>query len=192
YSRMVSTEKYYQVCSDLITEVCILFGKPRFFHLGMDEESADNQNYYKYIVVRQDDLWWKDFYFLVNEVEKQNCRAWIWPDYMLWHHPDQFFAKMPKSVVQSNWYYGETVDEKQKAVKAYLDLEAHGYDQVPTGSFHSDNENNIFNTIQFCEKNLNPTRLLGFLQTIWKPTIEENRNRILKGIELIGTAKKRI
>lgn len=189
YSRMVSTEKYYQVCSDLITEVCILFDKPRFFHLGMDEESADNQSYYKYIVVRQDDLWWKDFYFLVNEVEKQNCRAWIWPDYMLWHHPDQFFAKMPKSVVQSNWYYGETVDEKQKAVKAYLDLEAHGYDQVPTGSFHSDNENNIFNTVQFCEKKLSPTRLLGFLQTIWKPTIEENRNRILKGIELIGTAK---
>ena len=195
YSKMVSTEKYYQVCSDLISEVCTLFSKPRFFHLGMDEESASNQSHYNYIVVRQNDVWWKDFYFLVEQVEKQNARAWIWPDYMLWNFPDQFFKKMPKSVVQCNWYYGENFDlnpsneQNQKYVKAYLDLENAGYDQIPTGSYHENNEKSILNTVKFCEKNVSNTRLLGFLQTFWKPTIEEYRDRILKGVELAGDAK---
>jgi len=190
YSRMVSTQKYYQVCSDLIHEVYDLFGKPRFFHLGMDEEDANNQSHYRYIVVRQDDMWWNDFYFLVEQVEKQNCRAWIWSDYMLWGHTEQFFIKMPKTVVQSNWYYNDNFDKASKYVNAYLDLESHGYDQIPTGSYHSDNEKNILGTVQFAEKNIDNSRLLGFLQTFWKPTLEEYRERILKGIELAGDAKK--
>jgi hypothetical protein len=70
YSRMVSTEKYYSVCRDLIAEVIDLFDKPRFFHLGMDEEDAEHQKFYQYIVVRQNDLWWNDFYYLKGEVEK--------------------------------------------------------------------------------------------------------------------------
>jgi len=195
YSRMVSTDEYYKVCSDLIEEVCHLFDNPRYFHLGMDEESANNQSYYNYIIVRQNDAWWNDFYFLVGEVEKQKSRAWIWSDYMLWNSPDQFFKKMPKSVIQSNWYYGENFPEKlkevkiQKDIKAYLDLAAHGYDQIPTASFHDKNEKSIRSTVQFCEKNIEDTRLLGFMQTFWKPTTEEYRERILKGVELAGEAK---
>jgi len=189
YSRMVSTEKYYSVCRDLIEEVVDIFDKPRFFHLGYDEETASHQTHYQYIVVRQDDLWWKDFYFFIEEVEKNGSRPWIWSDYM-WHHPDLFFKNMPKSVLQSNWYYGEKFDEKDTYVKAYLDLESHGYDQIPTGSYHAENEKSILNTVKFCEKNINNTRLKGFLQSFWKPTIEENRERILKGIELAGNAKE--
>ncbi len=196
YSRMVSTEKYYQVCSDLIKEVCILFNKPRFFHLGMDEESANNQIYYNYVVVRKNDVWWNDFNFLLGEVEKQGSRAWIWPDYMLWNNPDQFFTRMPKSVVQSNWYYGENFDinqmdeNDQRYVRAYLDLEVHGYDQIPTGSYYNNNIKSIGNTVQFCENQIEDSRLLGFLQTFWEPTIEEYREHILKGIDLIGEAKR--
>ncbi|MBN1183649.1 MAG: hypothetical protein JXB49_15265 [Bacteroidales bacterium] len=73
---------------------------------------------------------------------------------------------MPKSVLHSNWYYEETFDETKTYVKAYLELEKLGYDQMPNGSFHIDNEKSILNTVQFCEKNLNYKRLLGFLQTI--------------------------
>ncbi|HRE53069.1 MAG TPA: hypothetical protein PK339_16740, partial [Flavitalea sp.] len=70
YSRMLSTEEYYKVCSDVIREVADLFDKPRFFHLGMDEETANHQKNYDYVVIRQNDLWWKDLYFYLNEVEK--------------------------------------------------------------------------------------------------------------------------
>ncbi len=195
YSRMVSTEKYYSVCADLIKEVIDIFDKPRFFHLGYDEETASNQKHYKYVVVRQNDCWWKDFYFFVDEVQKNGSRPWIWSDYM-WHHPELFFKNMPKSVVQSNWYYGESFDTSLTRIKAYLELEAHGYDQIPTGGylgpgyFVEENEASIINTVQFCKKNISDTRLLGFLQTFWKPTLAENRESILKGIELIGNARR--
>ena len=43
YQRMISSDKYYHVCADLISEVIDLFDNPRYFHLGMDEETADNQ-----------------------------------------------------------------------------------------------------------------------------------------------------
>jgi hypothetical protein len=196
YSRMVSTKEYYDVCSDLIVEVCDLFGKPRFFHLGMDEESAGHQSHQRHVVVRKNDAWWNDFFFLVEAVENQGSRAWIWPDYMLWNNPEQFFKNMPKSVVQSNWYYGEDFDlvqtdgNRNKYIKSYLDLKTHGYDQIPTGSFHAENEKSIGNTVQFCRKHIQDEHLLGFLQSFWKPTIEEYRERILKGIELAGDAKK--
>ncbi len=189
YSKMVSTEKYYQVCADLITEVCSIFDKPRFFHLGMDEEKADNQNHYKYVVVRQGEAWWKDFFFLVEQVEKQNARAWIWPDYMLWNFPDEFLEKMPKTVVQSNWYYDEEFGNN-RYVSAYRQLESSGYDQIPTGSYHAQNDFSILNTTMFAQKNIDDKKLLGILQTFWKPTIEEFRERILKGIDLTGDARE--
>lgn len=191
YSRMVSTDIYYTVCKDLIKEVINIFNVPRFFHLGMDEETAENQLSvnFDHIIVRQKDLWWGDFYFLIGEVFKNGSRPWVWSDYY-WHHPDLFLQKMPKSVVQSNWYYGEDFDETKTYVKAYLDLERNGYDQIPTGSFHENNEKSILNTVQYCEKIINDKRLLGFLQTFWKPITEEYRERILKGVELTGNAKK--
>jgi hypothetical protein len=194
YSRMLSTEEYYSVCRDLIQEVSSLFGRPRFFHLGMDEETAENQSHYDYVVVRQNDLWWGDFYFLIGEVEKNGSRPWIWSDYM-WHHPELFFKRMPKSVIQSNWYYGESFVKElngnpNKYVESYIDLESHGYDQIPTGSFHDNNSKSIGNTVRFCKENIQDERLKGFLQTFWKPTIEEYRGLILKGIDLMGEAKE--
>ena len=37
-------------------------------------------------------------------MEAAGSRAWVWSDYA-WVNPDDFYCKMPKSVVQSNWYY---------------------------------------------------------------------------------------
>jgi len=191
YARMVSTDSYYTVCKDLIKEVIDIFNMPRFFHLGMDEETAQNQLSvgFEHIVVRQKELWWGDFYTIVGEVLKNGSRPWVWSDYY-WHNPELFLKYMPKSVIQSNWYYDERFEENIKEVKTYLDLEKYGYDQIPTGSYHENNEKSILNTIQFCEKNIQDVRLLGFLQTFWKPITEEYHERILKGIELTGGAKK--
>ncbi len=189
YSRMVSTAKYYEVCTDLIKEVSELFDMPRFFHLGMDEENAEDQRYLNYVVIRQNDLWWHDFYFLVDQVEKMGSRAWIWSDY-LWHFPELFLKKMPKSVVQSNWYYEKEFDVNRKEVKAILDLEKYGYEQIPAASFHNGNDYSILSTVKFCKQNIAEPRLLGFLQTFWAPTIELYRETIIKSIELEGSAKK--
>lgn len=195
YSRMISTEKYYSVCRDLIAEVSDLFDKPRYFHIGMGEETEATQSKQNYVVIRQNSLWWNDFHFLVKEVEKKGSRAWIWSDY-LWRHPEQFLERMPKSVVQSNWYYGENFDEKESMkpnIKSYLDLEKHGYDQIPCGAYggieNQYNAKSILNTVQFCKEHIDDKRLNGFLQTFWKPTINENNESLTKGVELLGEAK---
>ena len=51
YSRMVSTDTYYRVCADLIREVSALFDTPPLFHLGMDEETAEHQSHYQFVVM---------------------------------------------------------------------------------------------------------------------------------------------
>lgn len=188
YSRCVSTPRYYEVCRHLIAEVITLFDTPRFFHLGMDEETAEHQRHYAYCVMRQHELWWHDLQFLVDEVEQHNVRAWIWSDYM-WRQPDLFFQKMPPSVLQSNWYYGTDFNPEIDYVKAYLDLEAHGYDQVPTGSNWS-TPDNFGRTVAFCRQYIAPERLLGFLQTSWKPTLEVCRDRHMAAIEQVASARQ--
>ena len=183
YSRCLSTGKYYTVCADLIAEVINIFDRPRFFHLGMDEEDTQNQKYYKYLVVRQFDLWWHDFLFLSNEVKKAGARPWMWSDY-LWHFPELFFEKMPKDVMQSNWYYGTDFTDG-KMVQAYNQLDKYGYDQIPTASNHSNNEN-FGMTVNYCTKQIQAKHLFGFLQTPWRPTIEEFRQHHLEAIEQVG------
>lgn len=193
YSRCVSTDAYYGVCRELIAEVIDLFDRPRFFHLGMDEETFQHQRNYEYVVLRQCDLWWRDLYFLIGEVEKGGGRPWVWSDYV-WHHPELFYEKMPRSVLQSNWYYYESFSRDQRKnerfvrVRTYLDLDAQGYDQVPTGSNYVDPEN-FHQTTTFCRQHLAPQRLRGFLQTVWKPTLERCRQDHLEAIAQVGRAK---
>lgn len=189
YERMLSTLKYYEVCSDLIQEVCEIFDHPRFFHLGYDEETYGHQQTYSYAVVRQGELWWHDFLFFVKTVEKQNVRPWIWSDYY-WHHAEEFLARMPKSVLQSNWYYGASFDpEKINYVKTYLDLDKAGFDQIPTGSNWSC-DTNFKGTVDFCRQNLSANHLYGFLQTPWKFTQAKDLEYHLRSIDQVKEAKQ--
>jgi hypothetical protein len=188
YQRMVSTPKYYEVCGELIAEVCELFDKPRFFHLGMDEETQPHQRDHLHVTVRQHDLWWHDLLWLVEQTEKAGPRAWIWSDYV-WEHSELFFQRMPKSVLQSNWYYGIDFRPTNKAAKAYVDLAEHGYDQVPTGSNWS-SPKNFGMTVEYCRKNIPADRLFGFFQTIWNPTIEECRERHEQAIDQVAAVIK--
>lgn len=189
YSRRVSTQTYYRVCQDLIFEVCSIFEKPRFFHLGMDEETAGHQRFSLYAVMRQHELWWHDLYFLIESVEKAGSRPWIWSDYV-WHHPEIFFKKMPRSVVQSNWYYGDKFNKKINYVNAYLELEKHRYDQIPTGSNVSSRENFI-KTVSYCKRHISEKRLFGFLQTSWRPTLKQFKKDHIEAIEAVSEGIKR-
>ncbi len=195
YDRMISTEKYYAVCRDLIHEVIDLFDVPRFFHLGMDEENEANQKKFDYMVIRQNQLYWGDMYFLFGEVLKKEVQPWVWQDYIR-YHPGKFAEMMPKSVIQSNWYNGTDLEKPKSdyariSVKAYIDLEALGYLQIPGGSnYYKDTDQCFINNVKFCTRKISDDRLLGFIQSPWKFTIEENREHILKSIELAGETKK--
>ncbi len=172
YSRMLSTPIYYQVCKDLIEEVNELF-KAKYFHLGMDEETYGHQKNFDYAVVRHGDLWWKDFYFLVDCVERGGARPWVWSDYA-WNHPELFLEKMPKDVIQSNWHYSWRMRPEDEGFEKYAHrvgtfelLEKHGYDQVPTGSVFSA-DNNLELLTALCKETLSPEHFMGMMQTTWE------------------------
>ncbi len=184
YARQVSTSTYYEVCRDLIAEVCELFDTPRFFHLGMDEETAQHQRYYSYAVMRQHELWWHDLGFFITAVEEAGVRPWVWSDY-IWDHPDEFCTHMPRTVLQSNWYYGKDFSADVRYARAYNDLESHGYDQIPTASNWSFPVS-FEGTVDYCAHHVAPERLLGFMQTVWKPTLEVCRHQHIQALDLAG------
>lgn len=186
YARMVSTPTYYKVCADLIKEVTEIFDKPRFFHLGYDEENYPVQKTYDYVVIRQGELWKHDFLFFVNECEKNNVRPWIWADYQ-WNHPE-FIEWAPKSVVMSNWYYGNDFSPDSTCIKTYLDLDKAGFDQIPTGSNWSNNQNFAL-TVDFCKNNISQEHLLGFMQAPWKFTDAKSHDHNLRAIQQVADAK---
>ena len=189
YGRMVSTPEYYKVCEDLIAEVCDIFDKPRFFHLGYDEEDVRCQDGHEFMVLRLGDHWWHDFFWFVKTVEKRGMRPWIWSDWM-WEHHDEFLRRMPRSVLQSNWYYDEGFDERAfrwPRIKCYLDLDKAGFDQIPCGSNYV-TPANIAGTVEFARKKLSPERLKGFLATSWRRCLPENRSANLAAIDQLAVA----
>ncbi len=188
YSRAVSTDAYYAVCRDLIGEVIDLFDTPRFFHLGMDEETCQHQRNFAYAVIRQFDLWWHDLYFYLDEVEKGGVRPWVWSDYV-WHHPDAFYRNMPRSVLQSNWYYANDFGPEADRAQAYVGLQEHGFDQVPTGSNWRTPEN-MGLTVDFCQQAIEPEHLYGFLQTAWQPTLAACAKTHAEAIKQLADAKR--
>jgi hypothetical protein len=185
YHRMVSTKKYYQVCEDLIKDVAEIFDRPRFFHLGYDEETAIHQRQHLFAVCRQGELWWHDFLWFVGVTEKAGCRPWIWSDY-IWHHKDEFLKRMPKSVLQSNWYYGAKFNPAEmgdggRRVEAYEWLDKAGFDQVPTGSNFSCDVN-FSGTVKFCDAKCDASRLKGYMMAPWTRTFAIHEEKSMQAI----------
>ena len=185
YHRMVSTRKYYQVCEDLIKDAVEIFDHPRFFHLGYDEETAAHQAKHLFAVCRQGDLWWHDFLWFADVTEKTGCRPWIWSDY-IWNHKDEFLKRMPKSVLQSNWYYGSKFNsaemgDRGKYIDAYEWLDKAGFEQVPTGSNFS-NDVNFAGTVKFCDEKCRPELIKGYMMAPWTRTFAIHEEKSMQAV----------
>jgi len=186
YHRMVSTEKYYKVCEDLIKDVVEIFAHPRFFHLGYDEESISRPSSSLYVICRQGELWWHDFLWFVKVTEKAGSRPWIWSDYC-WRHKDEFMKRMPKSVLQSNWYYDAEFDiSKLKEsgrtyLQTYEELDKAGFEQVPTGSNWSC-DTNFAGLVRFCDAKCHPSLLKGYMMAPWTRTFAIHEEKSMQAI----------
>ncbi len=195
WSRQLSTPAYYTTCRDLIDEVTEAFDGPRFFHVGMDEEQAEHQITYDYTTVRQGELWWHDLAVYLDAVRAAGPRPWMWSD-MAWDNPS-FFDRVGRDVVQSNWYYDIDFDVPERteptpvtyehAAATYVDLANAGFDQIPTGA-NWRFDTNLIETVQFCADRVD-SGLLGFLQTIWKPTQRPYAGWIGEAISQLGQAR---
>lgn len=191
YSRMLSTSIYYRVVEDLISETCELFGNPELFHLGMDEEDFNNQKTYDYCVIRHGDLWWHDLKFMCDVCNKSGARPWVWSD-ICWNHMEDFKNKMPRDVVQSNWYYGNDFAEfrdgfENTTLAAFEEIDKLGFDQIPTGSnwtwLH-----NVEQLAAFCKDSVSPEHLMGYMVAPWAFTHKKEYYRLMDAASKLGNA----
>ena len=187
----VGLPEYLPFCRDIIKEVSEIFDHPRFFHLGLDEETYDNQKNRGVAIVRNESVFWRDAYELFDECEKNGARAWVFSDYY-WRHPDVFAKMMPKSVVQSNWYYGQ-FDTRPDFASAYRivtydRLEELGYEQIPVTSGFSKAASPL-QCVEYCRRVISPEHLLGFLDIPWHNTTEENYYTLIYDADRLWQAR---
>lgn len=206
YHYMTSSPTYYRMVADVIRDVCEVFDAPRYFHLGFDEEVFAACGARQSCVMRQGELWWKDFLFCVGEVEKHGTRAMLWSDKICAGRED-FFKHMPKSVLQVPWYYGTDFSEKNLGWKpefeksqnwdiqrnlaaALVELANAGYDILPcTSNWSSDAAADAM--LGFCRKHVDSARIKGFFTAPWLKPVPEDDARVLSGVRLFAEAKRK-
>lgn len=105
YHRMLTTNKYYEVCKNLIREVYELFDHPKYFHLGMDEEDHSHAIAEDLVIYRQKSLFFKDLRFLCDIVKECGAMPWIWHD-CLFSDSEKFKQCFdPGEIIISPWHY---------------------------------------------------------------------------------------
>ena len=200
YHYMTCTDTYYQVCKDLIDEVCEIFGYPELFHLGMDEENPVFQQDHNYplIICRQGDLWWHDTQYLIDCVEKNNVRAWIWCDMVFERDRETFVKRMPKSVLLSYWLYGRdyftfpghpNYDDETLRCKNYNYLDKHGFDQIPTGSNCSFFEN-MEMVGRYCKNEISKEHLKGLMMAPWYRVTPYTKYYFISAMDILRHVKE--
>ena len=202
YKRMVSTQPYYDFCSDLIKEVTELFNGPELFHLGLDEETYENQRNYQIAVIRNGDLWWHDANFLFNQAESCGARPWIWAD-SYWVHPEDYISRMSKDVLQSNWFYWQMTENDdgtlstgiggpaRNGIQAYIDLDRAGFEQVPTSSTWNF-EYNSEQTMYLGKTRLTENLVKGYMTAPWTRTVPERQFALMNDSQVFWYARKKI
>ena len=212
YSRMLSTDEYYRVVADLIKDVAEIFDRPRFFHLGWDEEKEKTQRKTPYMVIRQGDLWWHDMIYTAKEAKRHGARGWIWSD-KEWKSKDEFMARCPRSIVQSHWYYSagfgpkweKRDDRKMNEARwaepytlcAFKELDEGGFDQIACGSNIYCNTN-FPGVVDHCLKNVSKEHLLGFLNAPWGGVVRNDdpkkggSARYFAAVDQLAAARKRV
>jgi len=199
YHRMIGTPEYYDVCASAIAEVAEIFEKPRFFHIGMDEEDYDQTNGFKNDLrtFRRGDIWWHDVKFFAGCCEKAGCRPWMWADYVK-YWPEEFVKRCPKSMLLSCAYYKWGCDEFRDCaskgaewwwkiqLKSMRLLAENGFDQVPCSSNHYA-PGSFASLVEWCDDGLDPAHVLGFLMASWRFSVagdcERRNNEALAEIE---------
>lgn len=184
YARMVSTPTYYKVIADLIKEVSDLFGSPKLFYIGMDEEDSATQSHYGLSIVRHGDLWWHDFYYVVKQVEACGATAWASAD-RLAADEKTFVERMPKEVIMGHYFRYlnddlEKIKEKAETDAKYkpryerlnmlVTLGKYGFKQIPIGGNYS-YDDQLRRLVNATKKYVPDESVLGFAMTTYAPVL---------------------
>jgi len=205
YHRQLSTPRYRAVVADLVRDVCEIFGGPRYFHIGYDEENANDQYNHFHVTVRQGDLWWSDLNHAIGQVEKHGAQAVMWAD-GVWYGRADYLRRMSKGVLQQNWYYRADFSEKALAWKsefektrqgwpelvhgaaAFLVLQEAGFTQLPcTSNCFEEEATDAF--VRFCRERLDRSLLAGLCTVPWKISVPRHEETTLRCLDQFGKAR---
>ena len=216
YRRMMGLPKYYEVCRDLISELYTLFDKPRFIHIGMDEE-GDAQFFknMELVAYRQGELLWHDLRFLCDCVSDTGAMPWIWAD-IAFLEPVEFRRRFkPGTVMLSPWNYrglkeehftpiaGSIYEEYYKGtgykyveedplcvryMEHSVPAAKDGYDIVPCASVIWKDEN-ADDVVEYFEANAPKEHLAGYMIAPWKKTTGEHIDEIVKNMRALKAAR---
>lgn len=206
YHCMTSSAKYYEVVADVIRDTCEVFGNPRYFHIGFDEEVYVACRSRKVCVMRSGSQWWKDMLYCVDQVERNGARAMLWSD-SICAGREEFFKRMPKSVMQIPWYYGKNFSDEMLKWKtefekkldwsiqrnlaaSILELANAGYDIMPcTSNWSCDEAADAM--LSFCKKRVDPARIKGLFTAPWLKPVAAEDEKFRKGVKLFADAKRK-
>lgn len=191
YSRMVSTQKYYEVTRDLIHEVCDIFDTPEFFSVVLDEESSDMQERLLYSCCRQYELLWHDLVYLCNCVREKGVRPCMGAD-LYWAHPKEFLENVPKDAIICPWYYLNLYFDVAhprhtnawgiNRLECFEVLTKAGYDIMIQPSANV-NTYNVEQTIRYTRENAVPEKVFGMLMCgSWGAPSEDSKYYYLDAI----------
>ena len=163
YAHMVSTPEYYQVCGDLIDELCELFESPRYFHLGLHGENAEEQSQLDYAVVRGDKLMIHDMQFFMKHCRDHGATPWLSSDFAI-EYLHLMEEAVPKDALLSQFQVkNHGAVQLYPSEKAFLDTAKLGYTtMMPTLS-------NYFNNfvpaeqMQLVKDHVAPEAVFGFV-----------------------------
>ncbi len=183
YGKMVGTEAYDEVCNDLIAEVMTLFDGPRFFHVGMDEETIGHCRGLEldHIILREGKAWLDAVKRLDEMVRRHGARTWMWGD-PLWPDREGSRPAIPRRILLSDWNYGD-----RKTFPTSTLIEKLGYDNVPAAANWTVDENASLYA-RFAARTLAPRKNPGMMMTVWNPTVRRCRCNILNAISLAAGA----
>ena len=176
YNRMVGLPKYYEVCRDVIGDVCDIFGRPELFHIGMDGECMEQKrNFSGYGTFRDREFWFQDVKFYAGELEKRGARAWMWAD-SADDWPEEYVAECPKTILQSVASYRNPFDVvKTATVKPVLAarrktlklLDDAGFETVLSGLGDQKNPGSALSELMAYSRSQNLKHVVGGIQTSW-------------------------
>lgn len=218
YGKMIGLPKYYEVCHDLITEVYNLFDKPRYIHLGMDEED-DPQFFEKMELVtfRRGELLWHDLQYLCDCVRDMGSTPWIWGDIPFIQHEEFSKRIKPGDIMISPWNYRGLKEEHYTPIESKPEYYNHyaprgykyveqdplcvrymersvptaeaGYDIVPCASICFGCVYNPDDVVEYFMQNAPREHLAGFMIAPWRSTEMENIDEIVKNMEMLKAAR---
>lgn len=122
YHKMVTTDIYYKVCSDLIKEVYEIFEGPEYIHIGMDEEHHRMFEKAELAIYRQGELYWHDIRFFMDCVKETGAKVWMWADPLIDFTEGYREHIGPDEAVLSPWYYSAYKKEHYTEIATASDV----------------------------------------------------------------------